>query len=330
MTNLKTTCIVVAMALLLGAVCAQAEIVNRIAAIVNDEIITLYEVEKDAGQMLLGLREQNKWTQQEADARLPEIKGQILEALVREKLFEHEVQKLGIPITEQDVDEYLEFIAERNRLNMEQLGQMIQREGKTMSEYRELIRKKIRREQYVRYRLKSGALDVSEEEKRSYYNLNPDRFLEEAEFELAEIRFSFPADDNQTALLNNRKRAEETLSKLLDGESFEAVAKKYSDAASAKAGGRMGWFKVETELKPAYSRIAQTLEPGRFSLIATDDKGLFILKVLDAKKQAAKPYEQVAEQIGNIIYNKKVDKQIEQLTDELYQKSFVDIKIDEF
>ena len=309
---------------------AAAQVVNRIVAVVDDEIITQVEVEKEAAALLPALVQQNGWSEQEAAQRLPQIKWEILQNEIKEKLFQHEVAKLGIPVSEKDIDDYLDFLLQRNKMTRDQLAEMIRQEGKSLNDYRDMIKKKIQREQYVQYRLKSGALDVTDEEVRSYYARHADEFEVEPEVEVAEILLAVPdkatPDEEQKVLA----RAQQAYEKLLAGEPFDQVAKRYSDGPTAAQGGVLGTFKMRTELKPAYSRVAETVEPGKFSTIARDGRNAFVLKVLKRSATAQRPLEEVKEQIRNVIYNQKMDQQIGALTDELYQKSFVDVRIEHF
>ena len=310
--------------ILLATSPAIGEIVNRIAAVVDDEIITLHEVETEARQMILMYRQQEGWTEEQAEERLPKIKQEILDIKVRDKLFEHEVDKLGIPVTDKDVDDYIAYLLERSNLNQAQLREMLRREGKTMSEYREIVKKKIQREQYVQYRVQSGALDVTDEEVRNFYNLHSSEFLLEPEVHLQEIRFHARAGETAQ---ETYARADAVFRKLLEGASFDTMARKHSDSGSAGDGGDIGWFKLKSELKQEYTWVAESLDVGKFSQPQRDGENFFILRLVEMRRSEPKPFADVEEQIKNVLYNQKVDRQIEALTDELFQKSFVDVRM---
>jgi peptidyl-prolyl cis-trans isomerase SurA len=309
---------------------AAAQVVNRIVAVVDEEIITQVEIDREAATLLPALAQQSGWSDEEAARRLPDIKTEVLRNLVREKLFEHEVAKLGIPVSEGDIDEYLDYLLARNKMTREQLAEMIRQEGKAIGEYRDMIKKKIQREQYVQYRLKSGALDVSDEEVRAYYQRNTEKFAVEPEVTLAEVRLTVPENATPEEEAKVLARAQEAYGMLLAGEPFEAVARRFSDAPTAAGGGLVGTLKLDTELKPAYARVARTLEPGAFSGIARDDRDAFILKLVARPATVVRPLEEVKDEIKNLLYNEKVDHQIAALTDELYRKSFVDVRVEKF
>jgi len=303
-------------------------VLNRIAAVVNDEIITLFEVEQESAP-LLAMMEPDTLPQDRA-RKVGEIKKQVLMTLVRDKLFEQEMRKLGVEISDIEVDNYLKFILKQQRVDEDQLRRILAREGKTMGEYRELIRKKISREQYLQYRLKASGLDVTEEEIKDYYNRHPDEFRNEAQVTLAEIRFDLPAGADPALALEVKGRAEQAYGRILAGEPFEEMARRYSSAASASRGGLLGTFRVDSELKPSYSRVARSMKSGEVSAIGRDPDGYFILKILERIESEPRPLSEEKERIRNILYNQKVDRQVEVLTDELYRKSFVDIRVEDF
>ncbi|MCZ7586404.1 MAG: SurA N-terminal domain-containing protein [Deltaproteobacteria bacterium] len=176
---------------------ARAEVVNRIAAIVDEDVITVFQIEREAAPTIQAYLSSNKEaTPEERDERIAGIKQEKMRELIERKLLETEVRRLGIPVEETDVDQQIQQILDMNRMSREDLADTVAREGKTMEEFRDEIRKRILREQYVRFRLKDK-VEVDEEDVRAYYQQHPEEFVAGTTIGLAEIRFNLPAEADQ-------------------------------------------------------------------------------------------------------------------------------------
>lgn len=322
--------ILLALAVALVAATARAEVVNRIAAIVDDEIITVWQVERESRPVVAAyLAESEDDTAEQRAARVSEIKADVMRRMIENILLEREVARLGFPVEEADIDKYIDRILAGNRMTREQLSDTLAREGKTLGDMRDQIRKQIMRERYVSFRMKDR-IAVSEDEARSYYQANPDQFVDDTRITLAEIRFNLPPDADPEAVRGVFERAAQTYESLLAGADFEETARSTSQGPTAKNGGYLGSFLMSKDLKPTYQRAAETLEPGQVSTVFRDTVGFFILKCLERTASGTRPFEDVREQIEMKLRKDLSEREMRKLAQELYKKSFVDIKVKEF
>lgn len=335
MTIMKFHGRMIALALLILFSCpafAAGEVVDRIAAIVDNKVITLYEVEKVSGLIIQNFAnspEGKKLSDKQMRAKINEIKQQILRDMIEQKLLEAEVNRLGIPVNDREIDEYVEKIKSANRLSEEQLIASLATEGKSIAEFREEVKTQILREQYVQYRLKSK-VEIADEDARAYYKQYQEQFVAERIITLSEIRIALAPEATAEQEEQARQKVYVIYEKLLGGADFAAMAKDESDGPTASSGGELGSWKVDTELVPRYRNAASGLKPGELATPFKDEKGYVLLKCNGWDNAGYLPYEKVANEIKMRLQKETAQREMRNLAKELYKKSFVDIKIIEF
>jgi peptidyl-prolyl cis-trans isomerase SurA len=312
---------------LLAGIAGAAEVFNRVAAVVDEQVITLFEVEAAAdpviGQML---QESAALSPAEKRRRMAEIKQQVLQGLIEQKLIESEIKRLGIDVTEVEIEAYIDRIKQANNYDDESLKLALARQGITMQEFRDRVRTEILRDEYVHFRLRDK-VRVRDEDVQAYYTLHPDEFAAEAIVKIAEIRLNLPPDADEAQLQGVYVTMNSVYEKLLAGEDFAALARAHSQGPTAADGGVLGEFKIETELQPTYRKAVLPLSPGQHSTVYRDRNGFVILKLLEKKSGGTMPLEQVREKIGMILRKQLGDQEMKRLGEELRKKSYVDIRV---
>jgi len=307
-------------------------LVNRIAAVVDENIITVYDVELASSPIIEAFTNSPEAKDLDPEAlakNISKIKMQILNDMIGEKLLEAEVNRLGIPINDQEIDEYIDKIKASNRMTDEALVTMLASEGTSMSEFREKIRLQILREQYVRYRLKEK-VTIDDEEAKAYYKQHPEQFVAEKIITLSEIRIGVPPDTEPDQTQQIKTRVSKIYEELLAGGDFAALAKAKSEGPTANSGGDLGSWKVKSELSPSYREVAQDLKEGEISTPYLDSKGYVILKCIKWNEQTYLPFETVQNKIKVKLQREAAQTEMEKLAKELRAKSFVEVKIDKF
>jgi peptidyl-prolyl cis-trans isomerase SurA len=302
------------------------EIVNRVAAVIDDEVITLYQVEQAAAPLIEQMIQENP-TMPEADrAKLAaKIKAEVLRGLIEQKLLENEINRLGIEVTDAEIDAYIERIKQANNYSDEVLEAALARQGLTRQEFRERIKTEILREQYVTFRLRDR-LVVRDEDVRAYYNNHRDEFAGEPVMHLSELRINLPPEATDEQVQAAFKKINEIYQQLLAGGDFAELARQNSQGATADNGGDIGEFKPE-ELKEVYRKAAAVLEAGQTSTIYRDEYGFFIIKMLEKKLGGQQPFEEVEERIRMVLRKQRADLEMTRLAGELYRRSYVEILI---
>ncbi len=305
--------------------------VNRIAAIVDDHVITVFDVEQASGPIVeaYAAGPEAKALDPVALARkVSEIKMRVLNDLIEEKLLEAEVNRLGIPVQDREIDEYIDKIKAAHRMTDEQLAMMLASEGTSTTEFREKIRLQILREQYVRYRLKER-VEIDDEEARAYYKQHLEDFTAEKVVTLSEIRFSVSPDapDEQKDVI--KAKVSRIYEEILAGGDFGALAKIHSDGPTADSGGALGSWKMQSELASSYRDAVKGIKKGEVAPPYLDSKGYVILKCMGWKQESYLPFEDVVGKIKVKLQREAAQREMTKLAKELRAKSFVDIKVDD-
>lgn len=315
-------------ALVFGVAAAAAgEVLDQIAAVVDQEVITTYEVEMTAASFIARAMQENPGVDaMEMQQKAAAIKQDVLQSLIQQKLIESEVKRLGIEVTDQEIDSYADEIKRANNFTEETLKNVLAGQGKTMEDFREKIRKDILVDRYISFRIR-GQLEVRDEDVRAYYDNHPEEFVSEPLVKIAEIRINTAPEADDTALQTAFAMINEVYEKLLAGADFAEMAKQYSQGPTRLDGGTLSEFKLNTELNPLYRKAVTPLEAGQFSTVHRDRNGFVIVKLLTKRAGDAMPFEEVTEKIRMILRAEKRNQEMERLAAELRKKSFVDIKM---
>jgi peptidyl-prolyl cis-trans isomerase SurA len=316
--------IVIGLFLLLHGWSLQSQaVVDRVVAVVNEEIITLSEVEKRS----YSLQERIQTTDRlERRKRIQEIFRKVLDSLVEEKLIDQEAKKSGIKVSNKEVDAAVEEIRRKNAVNQEQFEQLLAAEGLTPEAFKQEVEKSLLRTKLVNWALQVE-YTVGERELRDFYQRNADRYRINESYRPSHILFTVPKEATPRKIREIRKRCQEVLERIKNGEDFGELARLYSqDNSSAKDGGDLGYFK-KGELLPILEKEASNLRIGEVSGIIRTDFGFHILKLLDRKGGKPAPFEEIREKIQADYHEKEMEKAFQQFLTRLKEKAIIEIKL---
>jgi peptidyl-prolyl cis-trans isomerase SurA len=307
--------------LLSGAFSSSHAVIDRIAAIVNQEVITLSEVEKLASPLQQDIQTNNRWEKKE---QVNEIYRKVLDKLIEEKLIDQEVKKSEIKVTSKEIEGALEEVKRRNSATQEDLEKALANEGMTLEFYKKEIGKRIQRMKLINWAVKAE-LKGGEKELRDFYQKNIDRYRVKETYRPAQILFLIPEGAQPKEVLEIRKKCQRVLEKIKGGEDFREMALLYSQHISSKDGGDLGYFK-RGELLPEIEKEALRLEVGEVGGIVRTSFGFHIIKLLD-RKGGALPFEEVKEKVKADAYEKEIEKAYQQFISTLKEKSVIEIKL---
>ena len=299
---------------------ARAEISNRVVAIVNDEVITLYE---------LNIHMKDLTGMEPAELRLRDEKQylaarrKILNNLIEEKLTLGKIQELGIDVTPKDVDSTIERIKRNNGFTQEDLIAGLKKRGITYDSYREKIKTQLERMRLIDFEVKSKII-VREEDITEYYNKHRDEFRVKGKVHLAIIVLKQEGLSNQGGSDSLSRQAEDILARLKSGEDFGELARKFSKGPGAEDGGDVGFFKT-SQLDPKLSKIIKDMSPGDVSEPIVRPSGIQIVKMLGNQEERLKPIEEVRDAIYQIFYQEEVNKRYSAWIKELKEKAYIKV-----
>lgn len=278
---------------LLAAMVARAEVVNRIVATVDGEPITAHELERYAAERRAG----------DAD------RAALLDALITERLLRKEAAAQGIVIREADVDAYIAQVKERNRLDDARFEEAIRAEGLTLDAYRRRVKEELEKSQLVNREIRAR-VSVSPEEIARYYEANRAEFTRGTGITLRSLLLRVPALADEAEVARIRARAEELRQRAMAGADFAALAREHSEGPGAATGGLLGTFAPD-ELAPAVAAAVRGLRPGDISPVVRTDAGFQILAVESLEGEGVRPLEEVREEIRERLYDAELQRRFE-------------------
>ena len=292
-------------------------LVNRIVAEVNEDIITLYELNQAAAPYLRRVRAMGRPLSEERQM-LYDVREKMLNQLIDHKLTDQEVRRYNISVSEEAIDNAMEGIKKRSLMTDQQLRDSLGKEDMTIDDYRQQIKNQILRSRLVNRQVKSKIV-ITDEDIRAVYEQNPSDYGGQKLYRLRQIVVSPSSGEAQA-----RQKMEMIQAKLDAGEDFAALAQEYSDGPMAQDGGLLGEFKIE-DLAAQIRDALQGLKTGDYSPILKTDRGLQIFYIDDLKIAAGKSLKEAKPEIEGQLYDQIVNRKFKNWLSELRERSHIKI-----
>lgn len=278
----------IAAALLLLAGTASARVVelNRVVAIVNDDVVTAQELEARTNLVLQQISKENT----PAPPR-EVLTRQVLERLILERIQLKLAAEAGLRVEDEAVNQVVANIAAENRLAPEQFRQVLARDGVDYTEFREDIRKEILISR-LRARHVNNRVNVTPQEVDTYLASAAARTDLQKEFRLAHILIAVPEAPNPEQIQLARDEAARVLAQLRLGADFRQMAIAHSDSQQALEGGDLGWRKGG-QLPTLFADAAVRMSEGEVSDLIRSPSGFHIIKLLGVRGEEKRIIKQV-------------------------------------
>jgi peptidyl-prolyl cis-trans isomerase SurA len=305
-----------------ATVFAETELVDRIVAIVNDDVISLYDLEQAMKPYRRQIEELGYGTDQER-RMLFKLREDLLNQLINEKLTDQEVKKYEISISEEEIDRYLENLKKTNYLTDEQLQDALAKEGMALDDYRNAVKERMLRTRLLNRQVRSKIV-ITEEEIRAYYDSHKDQYAGEKKYHLKHIiiRVSAVAGSGQRAAARDQMQA--ILERFKAGESFAALADRYSDPDLTLKGGELGVFAFDS-LSPKIQDAVEDLSEGDITAVIESEQGFQIFLVERIESMPSRTYEEAAQEIEDKLAEEIIDTRFDEWLEDLRARSHVKI-----
>jgi peptidyl-prolyl cis-trans isomerase SurA len=294
-----------------------AEVCNRVVAVVNNEVITLYELNNRMKEMT-GVPVEELMQKNEATYR--DARQKILEVLIDEKIAQAKIKELRIQVSERQVDNFLEKLKRDNQLTQEDLVAGLEKEGLSYEKYRERIRKDLERSQLVEYEVRSKII-IRDEAIQKYYEDHKGTFGVAEKVHLAGIFLMRKNLKSEEEMREVYKKAQDISAKLKAGADFGQMAGTYSEGPGAKQGGDLGQFTVE-HLEPGLKSMVEALPEGGISDPLVRPNGIQIIKVVKKQTGKIRSLEEMKEAIYGILYQEEVNRRYQTWIKELRENAY--------
>jgi len=289
-----------------------AEVVDRIVAEVNDDIITMSELQNMARAMQT--QSGVKPTGQDAKA----MQRQMLDALIDRKLALAEAKRRGITVSPKEVDEALARFKQRSNIpDDETLAKGLSQAGLSVKEFRQQIADQLIQDRLLTI-VVGTKVTVSEAEVRRFYD---EHFKKGgAQLHLMTLRMPFPPGVSAEQRDAIRQKAEAILSDAKRGESFMQAAGKLSLTPTD-----VGFVSI-TDLDPRLAEYLGQLKPKEIAPVETPE-GYQLIQVIGRGSGEARPFEEVAPEIRRMLQQQDMDKYFSEWAKTLRQKAHIKIML---
>lgn len=290
-----------------------ANVVDRIVARVNNEIVTQRQFNREKEKIRAELAQH--YSGAELEAKVREQSNNLLRDLIDEDLMVQKAKDLDINV-ETDLVKRLDEIRQNLKLaTIQDLEKEVENQGLVWEDFQDNIRRKLLMREVIGREVR---VTPTRDEARKYFQAHQQQFSSPGGVHLAEILISTEKHKPEEA----EQRAQEALAEIKAGQRWADVAKKYSDAETAKEGGDVGFFKDGT-LAPALDEAVKKVDIGETTdLIKTKD-GYIIIKVLERLSPGVPKFEEVEQRVDEALYNEKMQPALRQYLVTLRKESYI-------
>ena len=299
-------------------------VLDRVAATVNGEVITLGELRERGGEEY---RRATNAPEAERAQAVRKVLRAAYEVLVAERLFHAQAAELQVEVTEAQVDQAVEAKKTELRLDDRQLDEALAAAGMTRAQYRDQIRRDFEIYRILDYKVR-GRVKVGDEDLKNYYQTHPSAFGGEEEVHVRHIFLPLAEDASKAEVDRATAQGERVLQRLAAGEDFAKVAKEVSKGPGAEDGGDLGWLRRGT-IQKQLEDVALGLKDGQVSRLVRAGPGLHLFKAEARRRGGAKTFEEAKEDIRTMLAQEQSASYRDQYVAELKRDAVIQVNLPE-
>ncbi len=290
------------------AAAGYAEVVDRIVAVVNDEIITMSELQNVAKSIEAGAGVKPSAKDEKA------LQKQMLEVLIDRKLAKEEAKRRGISLSDKEINATLEQFRKRNNLtDDEALNKALSQAGLTLRELKQQISDQLIQQRLLQVAV-GAKIAVSDAEIRRVYE---ERFKESgSRVHLVGVKMPFPPNATQAQKEEVKKKAETLLQQVKQGASLKEAAKQLS-LETIDLG-----FVAQNDIDPRLGEFLAKLKPKEVAPVQTPE-GFQLIQLMERRTGDARPFNEAAPEIRRLLMQQEMEKQFSEWVKTLREKAHI-------
>lgn len=297
------------------------DVMDRVICVVNNDAITLYELEEAEAHYL----QESKERPAEGEARKA-LRDRLLSNIIEGRIQLQQAERDKIIVEDAEISEQVTEIMQKLKAKTPQeFEAMLNGQGLTVVGVRKRLRDQLLIQRLTRRKV-ALRISVTEQEIDRYLAENRGKLETGLSFEARHLLFLPGQGEGEEGWDAARRRAERVYALLLDGEEFAELAKKYSEDGSGKDGGDLGALK-RGELAPEIEETVLRLQPGQFSAPFRSKVGYHLFRLESRESLAGDALVQARSQIRDILYRQKYDARLQEWMTEMKQRSIIDIRM---
>ena len=301
----------------------QARVVEKIAAVVDNNVILASEVEEKAAPLMVEVSRITDTSKRAA--RSAALRREVLDRLIDDELIASQASELRLTVSPEQVDASIAEIKRQNNIDDKQLQDALRGQGMSMATYRADLKKQLLRFRVINIAVGSK-VNISEEDVRGYYNRHYKLSGANVQVKASHIFLTIPDGADAGVVAEKEALGRKLVERAIAGEDFAKLAREFSDDAATRAeGGDLGYFGKDL-LPRAIEDMVFSMKPGEIRGPVRADRGFHVIKLVDRKTTDAKPLAEVEDDIRLQLRQKEMDKQTKTYLADLRKKSLVDVR----
>jgi peptidyl-prolyl cis-trans isomerase SurA len=303
---------------------AEARVVERIAAVVGDEIVLESEV-NDAARPFLEQIAALPDAAQRAQ-RTAAVRREVLKSMIDDKLLVQQATELKLSVSSEEIDRAIEQLKREYKLTDAQLQEELHKTGQSIASYRQNTRKEILKYRVINIAVGSK-VNPSDADVESYYERHM-KTGSNIQVKVSHIFISIPENADAAKVLEREEYAKKILARARAGEDFATLAKELSeDQATRKDGGDLGYFGKEMGLPKPVEELVFSLKVGELGGPVRGNQGFHVVKLMDRRAKDVKPLAEVKDELRMQIRQKEMERQTKIYLDDLRRKTLVEVRM---
>jgi len=270
--------------------------IDRVYAIVNDDVVTRTEYEQEYLNTTMELRARGRVLPEE-----PVLRRQILDRIITEKLQLQVANQVGVQVSRSQVDLTISDLARRNNMSIDQMKQALEQDGISYSSFIRRIEDQLKIQQVIEYRI-NARVEVSDEEIEEFLQAEKRGGGLNSEYNVSHIIVPITSATDEGYDLA-RQRIEQARAAILAGADFAQVAARYSGYEDALDGGEIGWRK-SGELPSLYFQELRTMQAGQVSDVLQSENAFHLVKLNQLRTPDSGTGQQIVQSRLRQIYLK--------------------------
>lgn len=293
---------------------AEAEVVERVVAVVNDEAIFLSELRRRAAPFLDRITQMPSQAQQMA--AIEQLYTELLERMVQEELFIQAADRMQVSVTNAEVDRAIANVQRQSQLPDDQFWQAVRGQGFTRTQYRSDVRRQLLRLKVLNTRAR-GRVNITEEQVRERYQMMVARGRRTARFTAAHIFVEVPSGASAVDVAEARRRAQATRDLIETAQDFWD-----------EGGAELGTFD-QGDLPEQLETALLDLDSGEISDVVRGPSGfhVFLLVEREQASSSVPPYDEARMPIYQQMMEEAMSQQEELFLTELRRQAVVVVRL---
>lgn len=317
---MKTFFVLCTMYYVLYPLLSHAKVIDRVVAVVNNDVVTEYDLDQTMASRLAEVRRSPN-----PDLTVQAVRRQVLDELVSQRLLQQEIEKADIEVTDEDLAGAIANVLQKNQINIEILRAELAAKGISFEAYKEQLKEQIRQAKFIQQNVSSN-VQVTDQDVQNYRSGQIGFADLSATAHVAAIYLPLEPDASSKNIRNRVYKGRKLADRARRGEDFAKLANDYSEGAEASLGGDLG-TKSLADLPSPVAMVVRKMEAGAVSDPIVASQGIYIVKLFEKSVQSDKdPKAQDENNIRSTIYNDRVEEEINNYVLRLRKKAYIDIR----